>query len=250
MNDNNRRSFLQQTGMGVAAAAVAGRATYAAAGANRRIVVGVIGPGGMGSNHLRSLVRLKDVEVAYVCDVDRNRLARAEKTVKDATGKSAKGTGDLRKVLGDPKVDAVFIATPDHWHAPAAILALDAGKHVYVEKPCCHNIREGRLMADAVKRSGKHLQVGTQTRSTEFVQDAMNRLHSGAIGEILVAKAWNSQRRRSIGKSKPTKPPATLDFDTWTGPVPRVPYRPNMLHSIWRWWHDFGCGDIGNDGVH
>lgn len=105
-------------------------------------------------------------------------------------------------------------------------------------------------MADAVKKTGKVLQVGTQTRSTEFVQEAMKRLHAGEIGEILVAKAWNSQRRRSIGKSKPTTPPKHLDFETWTGPAPRVPFRPNMLHGIWRWWYDFGCGDIGNDGVH
>lgn len=249
MTDNSRRTFLKETGLGIAAVAATG-ATAHAAKANERIVIGLIGPGGMGSNHLKNLVKRKDVEVAYVCDVDSDRLARAGKIVKDATGKPAKAVGDLRKVLEDPRVDAVFIATPDHWHAPAAILALDAGKHVYVEKPCCHNIREGRLMADAVKRSGKLLQVGTQTRSTEFVQDAMKRIHEGAIGEVLVAKAWNSQRRGSIGKSKPTPPPNNLDFDTWTGPAPRVEYRSNMLPGIWRWWHNFGCGDIGNDGVH
>lgn len=249
MNDNTRRTFLKETGLGFAAVAASGVSTRAAQ-ANERVVVGVIGPGGMGTHHLRSLVRRKDVEVAWVCDVDSDRLARAEKIVKDVTGKPAKAVGDLRKVLDDPRVDAVFIATPDHWHAPASILALEAGKHVYVEKPCSHNIREGRLMTDAVKRSGKLLQVGTQTRSTEFVQDAMKRIHDGAIGEVIVAKAWNSQRRGSIGKSKPTTPPKNLDFDTWIGPAPRVAYRPNMLHSIWRWWYDFGCGDIGNDGVH
>jgi predicted dehydrogenase len=158
--------------------------------------------------------------------------------------------GDLRKVLDDRRIDAVWIATPDHWHAPASILALDAGKHVYVEKPCCHNIREGRLMAEAVARSGKHLQVGTQSRSTAVVRDAIDRVRGGAIGEVLVAKAWNSQKRRSIGKTTPTEPPAALDFDTWLGPAPAVPYRSNLLPGIWRWWYDFGCGDIGNDGVH
>jgi len=249
MTDNSRRTFLTKAGLGMAAVA-AGGAVEAAAGDDRRLVVGVIGPGGMGSAHLRTLVRRKDVEVAWVCDVDQQRLAKAAKVVKDASGKSAKTASDLRKVLDDKAVDAVFIATPDHWHAPAAILALDAGKHVYVEKPCCHNIREGRLMADAVKRSGKRLQVGTQTRSTAFVQEAMKRLHAGEIGDVLVAKAWNSQRRRSIGKTKPSQPPSHLDFDTWTGPAPRVPYRTNLLHGIWRWWYDFGCGDIGNDGVH
>src|SRR5262249_36042444 len=160
------------------------------------------------------------------------------------------GVKDLRQVLDDKSVDAVWIATPDHWHAPAAILALGAGKHVYVEKPCCHNIREGRLMADAVARSGKHLQVGTQSRSTAVVREAIDRVQGGEIGEVLVAKAWNSQRRGSIGKTKPSDPPARLDYDLWLGPAPAVPYRTNLLPGIWRWWYDFGCGDIGNDGVH
>jgi predicted dehydrogenase len=153
-------------------------------------------------------------------------------------------------VLGDPQVEAVFIATPDHWHAPAAILALDAGKHVYVEKPCCHNIREGRLMIEAAERSGKLLQVGTQSRSTACVREAIERIGRGEIGEILVAKAWNSQKRGSIGKTQPSQPPSHLDFDLWVGPAPMVPYRSNMLPGVWRWWYDFGCGDIGNDGVH
>ncbi|MCH8923311.1 MAG: Gfo/Idh/MocA family oxidoreductase, partial [Planctomycetes bacterium] len=184
------------------------------------------------------------------CDVDKNRLARAAGLVASASGKKPQATGDLRRVLDEKRIDAVYIATPDHWHAPAAILALDAGKHVYVEKPCCHNIREGRLMTEAVQRSGKQLQVGTQSRSGPFLKQAIKRLHAGQIGEVLVAKAWNSQRRGSIGKTKPSQPPAHLDFDTWVGPAPLVPYRSNMLHGIWRWWYDFGCGDIGNDGVH
>jgi predicted dehydrogenase len=204
----------------------------------------------MGANHLRLLAARRDVEVAYVCDVDRDRVAAAAWTVERRAGKAPKAVKDLRQILDDARVEAVWIATPDHWHAPAAILALNAGKHVYVEKPCCHNIREGRLMAEAVARTGKLLQVGTQSRSTAVVQDAMARVQGGAIGEVLVAKAWNSQLRRSIGKSKPSQPPPGLEFDLWLGPAPAVPYRANLLPGIWRWWHDFGCGDIGNDGVH
>jgi predicted dehydrogenase len=139
---------------------------------------------------------------------------------------------------------------PDHWHAPAAILALNAGKHVYVEKPCSHNIREGRLMVEAAKRSGKWLQVGTQSRSTPFVREAIERLRRGEVGEILVAKAWNSQRRGDIGKAQAAQPPDHLDYDLWVGPAPMVPYRPNILPGRWRWFFNFGCGDIGNDGVH
>jgi predicted dehydrogenase len=248
MTADRRRTFLQQAGLSAAALAVGSSAAQGAE--SDRIVVGLIGPGGMGSNHLGLLVNNPQVEVAWVCDVDQNRLAKAAATVEEKTGRAPQSTSDLRKVLDDQRVEAVFIATPDHWHAPASILALDAGKHVYVEKPCCHNIREGRLMANAVARSGKHLQVGTQSRSTPTVKAAIDKIESGAIGDVLVAKAWNSQRRRDIGKHRPTDPPATLDYDTWVGPAPMVPYRPNMLPGIWRWWYDFGCGDIGNDGVH
>jgi predicted dehydrogenase len=204
----------------------------------------------MGSNHLTVLSQRSDVQLRWVCDVDSERLAAAAKIVEDGSGKTPQSTGDLRKILADDAVDAVFIATPDHWHTPAAILALDAGKHVYVEKPCCHNIREGRLLAEAVQRSGKRLQVGTQSRSTVCVKEGIDHIRNGEIGDVLIAKAWNSQRRGSIGKSQPGTPPKPLDFDTWLGPAPVVPWRPNLLHGVWRWWYDFGCGDIGNDGVH
>jgi predicted dehydrogenase len=182
--------------------------------------------------------------------VDQHRLAEAAESVASIAGKKPAVVDDLRRVLDDKNVDAVYIATPDHWHAPAAILALNAGKHVYVEKPCCHNVREGRLLVDAAKRSGKTVQVGTQSRSAPFLKEGIQRLHDGEIGEVLVAKAWNSQQRSSIGKTEPSEPPQHLDFDGWLGPAPSVPYRSNMLHGIWRWWYDFGCGDIGNDGVH
>ncbi|MHC4880926.1 MAG: Gfo/Idh/MocA family protein [Planctomycetota bacterium] len=243
-----RRKFLKQAGTASLALAASPAVTQAAAA--DRIRVGVIGPGGMGMNHVRNLVRRDDVEIVALCDVDRTRLNNATEHVTSETKKKPATTGDLRRVLDDRSIDAVFIATPDHWHAPAAILALDAGKHVYVEKPCCHNIREGRLMADAVKRSRKVLQVGTQSRSTDCVADGIKRVLDGEIGDILVAKAWNSQRRGSIGHAQPTEPPSQLDFDTWTGPAKKVPYQKNLLHSVWRWWYAFGCGDIGNDGVH
>jgi predicted dehydrogenase len=220
------------------------------AAANDVLTVAVIGPGGMGTSHTNLLAARKDVRVKYVCDVDQQRLAKAAEAVRSTSGKAPEQVGDMRKVFDDEEVDAVFIATPDHWHAPASILALDAGKHVYVEKPCCHNIREGRLMEDAVARSGKCLQVGTQSRSTRVIEEAIQKLHAGEIGEILVAKAWNSQRRGSIGKQQPSAPPAHLDFDSWVGPAPLVPYQSNLLHGVWRWWYDFGCGDMGNDGVH
>jgi predicted dehydrogenase len=247
MNHADRRTFLKGAGA-LAAYAV----TTESSGANepRPVTIGVIGTGGMGGNHVRLLAARKDVRLAYVCDVDRDRLAAAAKTVESLSGAAPQAVADLRQVLDDKQVEAVWIATPDHWHAPASILALNAGKHVYVEKPCCHNVREGRLMAEAVGRSGKLLQVGTQSRSTDCVREAIGRIRQGEIGEIVVAKAWNSQLRRSIGHSAAGEPPAHLDFDLWLGPAPKVAYRPNLLPGIWRWWYDFGCGDIGNDGVH
>jgi predicted dehydrogenase len=249
MKKTERREFIKSATVGALGLSLASR-TARATEASQRVVVGLVGVGGMGSNHLGMLARESDVQVAYVCDVDRNHLSAAAREVEAVTGRAPAAVTDLRHVLDDRAVDAVLIATPDHWHAPAAILALDAGKHVYVEKPCCHNIREGRLMAEACQRTGKRLQVGTQSRSTGFVQEAIERVLRGEIGEVLVAKAWNSQRRGSIGKAAPGEPPAHLDFDLWLGPAPTIPFRANLLHSTWRWFYDFGCGDIGNDGVH
>jgi predicted dehydrogenase len=157
-----------------------------------KLRVAVIGTGGMGGGHVRMLASRTDCELVAVCDVDRLRLEKAAQSVVEA-GKAAPETfADMRECFRSPKIDAVFIATPDHWHAPAALLALEAGKHVYVEKPCCHNLREGWLLEEAVRKSGKVLQVGTQSRSSPVVTAGMDRLRQGAIGQVLVAKAWNS----------------------------------------------------------
>src|SRR5688572_1883671 len=259
-NDSTRRQFLKHTGAIAAGAAVVTTATAgsrparaAAAGANeRRVVFGIIGPGGQGTNLLRSFAALPGVEFAWVCDVDEYRMADAFNHLKEAhpNAPAPKQTKDLRRVLDDKSVDAVIIATPDHWHAPATILACDAGKHVYVEKPASHNVREGRLMVDAARRNKRIVQIGTQSRSVPHVMEAMQMIKDGAIGDVLVSKAWNSQRRGDIGRRQPEQPPPQLDYDTWLGPAPFVPYQGNRLHGNWRWWHAFGTGDIGNDGVH
>ncbi len=248
-NSTTRRVFLQETSAAAVAVGV-GASALSAAGANDKLTVAVIGTGGMGTGHVRALSARNDVNLAWLCDVDEKRLASAAEVVNQAKGKVPQTTKDLRQILSDKSVDAVWIATPDHWHTPAALLALEAGKHVYVEKPCSHNVREGRLLVDAAQRTGKVVQVGTQSRSTECVREGIQKVLDGEIGEVLVAKAWNSQLRGTIGKSQPATPPENLDFDTWLGPAPAVQYRPNLLPGIWRWWYDFGCGDIGNDGVH
>ncbi len=246
-----RRAFLGQAAGAAAVTAVLADLTEGrGAEAAEPITVGLIGCGGMGSGHLRLLARRSDVRVAWLCEPDSNRLAAAVKLVESAGQSAPKAGKDLRQILDDPAVQAVWIATPDHWHAPAAILAADAGKHVYVEKPCSHNLREGRLMIEAARRNKIVMQVGTQSRSTAHVMQAIGRLRDGAIGTVLVAKAWNSQRRANIGHAQPSDPPPHLDYDLWLGPAPHVPYQSNLLHGIWRWWYAFGAGDIGNDGVH
>jgi predicted dehydrogenase len=244
---SNRRTFLKQSAAGAAALSAASYARTQ--GSNERFVVGLIGPGGMGSSHLRTLMGQDDVQIAHVCDVDRNRLGAAA-TAATRNGQAPQTATDLRRLLDNRDLVAVFIATPDHWHAPATLLAIEAGKHVYVEKPCSHNVREGRLMIEAARRERKVVQVGTQSRSTECVRAGLQTIRDGTIGEVLSVRVWNSQQRRNIGKVRPSDPPAHLDYDTWVGPAPLVPYRSNMVPGSWRWFYNFGAGDMGNDGVH
>ena len=230
--------------------AAAGLAGARVQGANSRIILGVIGCGGMGSGHVRMLSERADAEIACVCDPDSDRAAEAARIVTKAGKPTPKVAADLRRVLEDSSIDAVLIATPDHWHAPAAILACEAGKHVYVEKPCAHNLREGRLLVEAARKNRRIVQVGTQSRSAAHVREAVQALREGIIGDVLVAKAWNSQLRASIGRAKPASPPASVDYDLWLGPAPHVPFQTNRFHYSWHWWYDFGTGDMGNDGVH
>jgi predicted dehydrogenase len=238
----DRRTFLGTAALSAAA--------YArAAGAADRVPIALIGCGGMMRSHINTLLGRKDVDLVAVCEVDQKRLGDAAGTIQKARDKAPATEKDLRKVL-TKEIEAVFIATPDHWHTPAALLALEAGKHVYVEKPCSHNVREGRLLVEAAARAKKVVQTGTQSRSTAHVMEAMQALREGIIGDVLVAKAWNSQLRGNIGKTKPGRPPETIDFDLWLGPAPETAYRSNLLPARWRWWYDFGCGDMGNDGVH
>lgn len=253
-----RREFLEQSASTLTVTTAAVSWLYASSAESAdpvsrdsdRLPVAIIGPGGMGMNHVNQLAANSAVRISFICDVDEQRAGRAAEAVTKLSGVAPRVVPDLRQALDDKQVRAVWIATPDHWHAPAAILASNAGKHVYVEKPCSHNVHEGRLMIEAARRNKVVMQVGTQSRSTAHVMKAIEKLRSGIIGEILVAKAWNSQRRGSIGKQQASTPPKSLDYDLWLGPVTYRPYQSNFLHGIWRWWYDFGCGDIGNDGVH
>lgn len=248
MNTVNRRHFVQSSAL--ATASLAAPALVKSANAPDKINLAFIGPGGMGSNHVKTFCQRSDMNFSWVCDVDSKRAEVAAKTIKDLTGQTVKTTNDMRRVLDDKSVQAVMMATPDHWHAPGAILAANAGKHVYVEKPCSHNLREGRLMIEAAAKNKVVMQVGTQSRSTAHIIQIMEKLHGGIIGDILVAKAWNSQLRANHGHKPFSEPPPELDYDLWLGPVPKVPFKTTYHPGHWRWFHHFGAGDIGNDGVH
>jgi predicted dehydrogenase len=206
MRNTDRRKFLKQTGAGIAASVASVPRAATARDANDRLVVGVIGCGGRGTSLGRTFSAQPDARVAHVCDPDRTRAARA----KDAAG-ADQAAADMRVILDDKAVDAVIIASCDHWHAPAAILACKAGEHVYVEKPCSHNVREGRLMVEAARRHDVVMQHGTQSRSSPGRQKAVQLLRDGTIGKVLIAKHVNSQRRANIGHRSPSGPPRHLE---------------------------------------
>jgi predicted dehydrogenase len=243
MFPHSRRDFLY-TSAGVLGSSLLTASRTWAASANERFRLAVVGCGNQGHSHFRALSQLPNVEIAYVCDIDQERLGKAiEQT-------NAKGVADIRRALDDPHIDGVTLAVPDHWHVPAALLALEAGKHVYIEKPASHNFREGQLLLAAAAKSGHSVQHGTQARSAPGIQEAIAQLHDGLIGDVLVAKCWNWQTRTSIGHAEPSTPPASVDYDTWVGPAEWLPFQKNRFHYDWHWWYNFGAGDLGNDGVH
>ncbi len=247
MKPTDRRSFLQTTALGATTATVATALSMRRAhGAAERTRLALIGCGGRGTSVIREFARLPNVDIGYVCDPDAGRATRAVEVLSN----QARPLSDFRRALDDKSIDGVVIATPDHWHAPAAILAAAAGKHVYVEKPCSHNLREGRLLVEAARRNKRVVQHGTQSRSNDLVVQAITLLREGAIGDVLMAKAWNVQRRGEIGHAEPSAPPFGFDYDAWVGPAPMVPFQSNRHHYTWHWWYDFGTGDMGNDGVH
>ena len=240
-----RRSFLRKTGAAAATTTLIAPQPSSARGANERVNLAVIGCGGRGVQLGRLCNQHPHGQVIYVCDPDLQRAERAKASLH-----AGHAVSDLRRILDDPSVDAILIASCDHWHAPASLLACEAGKHVYVEKPCSHNVQEGRLMIEAAHRNRIVMQHGTQKRSSQGTQEFIALLEGGIIGTVLVAKHVNSQKRANIGRHKPSKPPAHVDYDLWVGPAEWRDYQANYVHYNWHWFYNFGTGDIGNDGVH
>ncbi|HUY92932.1 MAG TPA: Gfo/Idh/MocA family oxidoreductase [Pirellulales bacterium] len=248
----NRREFLTHTAATGAALAVWSEVAVAEANksAGDRLVVAVMGVNGRGSALASSFAAQPNAAVAYICDVDERAIAKGMAAVAKHQKEQPAALVDFRKALDDPAIDALVIAAPDHWHAPATILACAAGKHVYVEKPACHNGREGQLMVAAARKHKRSVQLGSQRRSSPGITEAVSRLQKGEIGRVLFARAWINSVRPSIGHGQPADVPAWLNYELWQGPAPERAYRDNLIHYNWHWFWHYGTGELGNNGIH
>ena len=248
-----RREFLDTLAVGAAGLAISSTAkSYGQImGANERLNFAVIGLNGRAYAHLSSLKANQDTaHISCVCDVDSNILAKFAAATSKMMGYDPATEKDFRKILGRKDIDAITIATPDHWHAPMAILGLQAGKHVYVEKPCSHNPGEGALLVEAQSKYGKLVQMGTQQRSSPHTIEIVNKIPTGLIGRAYYAKCWYDNTRKSIGNGVAAPVPTTLDWDLWQGPAPRRPYRDNVQPYNWHWFRIWGTGETLNNGTH
>jgi len=248
-----RREFLDALAIGTAGLAVGTTAkSYSRiVGSNDRLNFAVIGLNSRGYAHLDSLKANKAAaRISYVCDVDSNVLKKFADSTKHEMGEAPVAERDFRRILEQKEVDAITIATPDHWHAPMAIAGLQAGKHVYVEKPCSHNPAEGALLVQAQQKYGKLVQMGTQQRSSRYTAEIVEKIHGGLVGRPYYAKAWYSNVRKSIGTGKEVPVPAYLDWDLWQGPAPRTPYKDNFHPYNWHWFKTWGTGETLNNGTH
>ncbi|HEY8503300.1 MAG TPA: Gfo/Idh/MocA family oxidoreductase, partial [Gemmataceae bacterium] len=244
-----RREFLGRTAGTAAGVFIAGAAGRAA-GANEKIGAAVIGVRGQGGSLLHGFAAQKDVEITHVCDIDRSVRERRGAEVEEKTGRRPKLINNYEDVLDDPSVDVLVVGTPDHWHAIPTIRGCLAKKDVYVEKPDGHNILEGKAMVAAARKHGRIVQLGTQTRSAPHMAEAVKYVQSGALGKVIFARAWETARQGAVARRPDSEPPAGVDYDRWLGPAPERPFNPNRFHGSWRWFFDYGTGDLGNDGVH
>jgi predicted dehydrogenase len=246
----SRRSFIQATAAATIGIGASGAAAFQARGANDKVVVAIVGTNGRGAQHARLFSRLPGSEVACVCDVEEKALAKGMQAAA-GQARAPKPLVDFRRALEDKSLDAVVIATPDHWHAPAAILACAAGKDVYVEKPCGHNPLEGELLIAAARKYDRIVQMGSQRRSWPNLTALIPQLRDGSlIGRVYFARGWYANTRAPIGVGREVPVPPGLDYELWQGPAPRRPYKDNVIHYNWHWFWHWGTTEACNNGTH
>ena len=255
MNRLNRRRFLEESILAATAALSAPSIMVAAenkqsSSPNEKLAVAVIGTGSRGGAHVRAFAERKDCEVRAVCDPDLNRARSAQQAVEKKQGLKPEIHGDLRRIIEDKSIDCVSIASCNHWHALAAVWALQAGKDVYVEKPVSHNISEGRRIVQAARKYNRICQVGTQYRSDGSCKAAAGYMAEGRLGKVTLARSITYKRRRSIGPVVQGKVPDGVDYNLWAGPAPMSPITRTRFHYDWHWFWETGNGDLGNSDVH
>lgn len=247
----NRRDFVKRT-----AAAGAGIVlspfwiTRGNLSSSNRVIMGIVGVNSRGGALAQSFARQTNAEVAFICDVDERAIARCVENVTAIQSRVPEGIGDIRRLLERSDVDAVAIAMPEHWHTPAAIMAMQAGKHVYLEKPGSHNAHETELLVEACEKYNRVVQLGIQQRSSPESIQAVQEIREDLIGRPYYAKAWYSNTRGPIGMGNEAPVPSWLDYELWQGPAPRMPYRDNLIHYNWHWFRNYGTGEIGNNATH
>lgn len=258
MSGLSRRRFLENSAALLAATALPQellaldtRSSGRRIGPNDKLRVAVIGVNGRGMEHVRAYAHMDDCVVAAICDADTAVMGKAVQAVVKAGQPEPKTYQDVRKLLEEKSIDAVSIATPNHWHALAAIWAMQAGKDVYVEKPVSQNVSEGRRIVEVARKLNRICQAGTQSRSSKGLREAMAYLHSGKLGKVTLARGLCYKPRPSIGKvDGPTPVPTTVDYDLWLGPAPKKDVMRRRFHYDWHWFWDYGSGDLGNQGIH